>query len=267
MGQDLEPRAYSALPKNLNTVVVAYALSKGNVLTEPSLPINGLSITINISRGICSHLVRKTGGWYLPYILTACSANGEPTFRSGFGTQGSPRHQLTSLLDKKDFTQYTQKTIIGVSLVTSVPTGFYLRDKLINIGSHRWGFKPEVGISKRFNRLYAETYTGVWLYTNNSDYLGNKTLKQNPVVNIQAHACYFFKNRMMLSLNTTWFNGGKTTVNDVSAGNLLDNWRVGGTWSVPIAKGQSLKLQFHVGAFTTAGYDYDVVALSYQNVF
>jgi hypothetical protein len=72
---------------------------------------------------------------------------------------------------------------------------------------------------------------------------------------------------MWVSINGTWFNGGKTLVDDIPQGDLFDNWRVGATWSVPIAKGQSLKLQFHVGAFTSSGYDYNAVSLVYQHVF
>jgi hypothetical protein len=42
---------------------------------------------------------------------------------------------------------------------------------------------------------------------------------------------------------------------------------LGATWSVPVAKGQSLKLQFHTGAFTESGYDYKTVQLVYQRIF
>jgi hypothetical protein len=80
---------------------------------------------------------------------------------------------------------------------------------------------------------------GVWFYSDNYKYLVDKTLHQQPVLSVQGHASYYFKNLMWVSINTTWFNGGKTLVDDVPQGDLLDNWRLGATWSVPIAKGQS----------------------------
>jgi hypothetical protein len=43
-----------------------------------------------------------------------------------------------------------------VSLVASIPTGNYYGDKEINIDANRWGFKPEIGVSKRFKHFYAE---------------------------------------------------------------------------------------------------------------
>ncbi len=108
---------------------------------------------------------------------------------------------------------------------------------------------------------------GVWFYTVNSEYLSNKIQKQKPVFSLQTHASYYFKNQMWVGINGNWFNGGETTVDDVSAGDLKDNWRIGATWSVPFAKGHSLKLQFNVGAFTNTGLDYNMISLSYQYVF
>jgi len=148
-----------------------------------------------------------------------------------------------------------------------MPTGLYFADKRINVGSNRWGFKPEVGVSKRFNRIYAEAFSGVWFYTDNNDYVSGKTLAQEPVFSFQVHGTYYFKNRMGLSLSGNWFKGGQTVINGIESGALLNNWRVGGTWTIPVAKGHSLKLQFHTGAFTASGYDYKLGLLAYQYVF
>ena len=47
IGQELEPRIYAALPKNLNSIVAVYAFQKGNVVTDPSLPVSGVNIKVN----------------------------------------------------------------------------------------------------------------------------------------------------------------------------------------------------------------------------
>jgi len=278
-GQELEPRAYAALPKNLNAVAIAYAFSRGNVLTDPSLPISNFKVNVHGLAAAYVHtfavgnkLARVQVNVPFMFISGKLQINGHDTsgvrngfadakIRLGINLTGSPA------LGRKEFRGYTQKTIIGVSLITSVPTGLYYSDKRINPGSNRWGFKPEVGISKRFKRVYAEAYAGVWFYSDNKEYLVDKTLQQDPVFSIQIHASYYFKNSMWVSINTTWFNGGKTFVDEKPQGDLLDNWRTGVTWSVPVAKGQSLKLQFHTGAFTESGYDYKAVQLVYQRIF
>lgn len=277
--QDLEPRIYANLPKRMNAIAFVYGYANGNVVTDPSLPIADFKITshnlgIGYVRtfGIANKLSRIQVT--LPYtdITGNLKINGRDTSgaRSGFGDMrvrfginllGSPA------MDKKDFRRYEQKTLVGVSLVTSVPVGLYYSDKRINLGSHRWAFKPEVGVSRRFKRFYTEGYAGVWLYTNNNKYLIDKVQEQKPVFSIQGHICYYFKNQMWIGINGNWFNGGQTTVNKVSAGDLKDNWRVGAIWAVPFARSHSIKLQLHTGAFTASGLDYNIVAISYQYIF
>lgn len=279
IAQDLEPRAYANLPKNINAIAAVYGYSTGNILSDPAKPIAGAKMNVHTlgmgyvrTLGLFKKLARVQV--ILPYSSLAGKAtvNGRDTAtaRNGFGDArirvginliGSPA------LSAKEFRQYEQKTIVGVSLVASVPVGLYYSDKLINLGNNRWGIKPEIGISRRFKHVYAEAYAGVWFYTSNKSFYTNKVQTQEPVRSIQGHLSYYFKNQMWLGVNANWFNGGETFVDGVASGELQDNWRVGAVWSVPIAKQHSLKLQFHAGAFTSTGYDYNVVMLGYQYVF
>src|SRR4051812_21883448 len=277
--QDLEPRAYANVPKGMNVISAVYALSSGDVLTDPSLPITGFKVTAhNFGAGyvhtfaLANKLARIQVAVPLIFMSGNLKINGRDTsgVRNGFGDArirlginlfGSPA------LDKKDFRKYQQKMIIGASIVISVPTGLYYKDKRINLGSNRWAIKPEVGVSKKFKRFYAEAYTGVWFYTHNDEFLTNKTLKQQPVLSLQAHVSYYFKNQMWIGVNGNWFNGGKTLVDNVASGDLKDNYRVGGTFSMPIAKKHSIKFQFHIGAFTNTGYDYNLFSIGYVYVF
>ena len=277
--QDLEPRSYANLPKGTNALALVYFYTKGNVLTDPSKPIAGLEMKAHNlgfgyvrTFGVFNKLARVQ--FTIPYSFlsgqatlngrdTAATRNGfgDARIRFGINLTGSPA------LTPKEFRNYQQKTIFGVSLITSVPVGLYYKDKLINLGSNRWAFKPEVGVSRRFSRVYAEAYAGVWFYTKNKSYLVNKIQEQKPVFSLQGHFNYYFKNQMWIGVNGNWFDGGETLIDEVPTGNLQDNWRIGATWSVPINWQHSLKLQFHFGAFTNTGYDYDLVALSYQFVF
>jgi hypothetical protein len=277
--QELEPRLYAALPKDLNALAIGYGLSRGNVLTDPSLPISDFKITaLNASAiymrtfSLGQKLSRIQLSFPFLYMIGQAQINGRDTSaaRSGFG-DARLRFSInilgTPAYDRRDFTKYTEKTVLGLSLITSIPTGWYQENKRINIGSNRWAIKPELGISKRIRNIYAEAFAGVWFYTDNHHYLSAKTLEQEPVFSIQGHITYYFKNKMGITLSGTRFNGGKTIVNEVPAGDLLDNWRAGASWSVPIPKGHTLKLQFHTGVFTSRGYDYHIVVLSYSYVF
>ncbi|WP_230407964.1 transporter [Flavobacterium hydrocarbonoxydans] len=278
--QDLEPRVYANVPTKLNVAALTYGYLEGNILTDPSLPIKDFEISShNVAAsyvrtfGLANKLARvqvtlpftfmdgsqtKTSGEVLTGSRTGF---GDTRVRFGINLLGSPA------IDKKDFNKFEQNTILGVSLVTSIPTGRYYDEKLINIGTNRWAFKPEVGLSKRFNHIYAEIYTGVWFYTNNNHYLVNKKLEQKPAYSLQSHASYYFKNSMWIGFNANWFVGGKTITEGVSDDSQIDNWRVGGTFSLPIAKAQSLKFQYHIGAFTNNGLNYNAGTVTYQNSF
>lgn len=277
--QDLEPRVYANVAKNLNVIAIGYVFMNGNVLTDPSLPITDFTVhshntAVNYIRtfGLSNKLVRVQVS--LPYtymdgsqtrtngdVLTGSrSGLADMKIRFGINLLGSP------VLDKSEFKDFEQKTILGVSLVTSVPTGKYYDDKQINIGTNRWAFKPEIGVSKRFAHVYAEAYGGIWFYTDNNDFLGKK-LEQKPTYSLQAHASYYFKNHMWIGFNTNWFFGGKTITDGVSDDSQIDNWRVGGTFSTPVAKGQSIKFQYHIGAYTNNGLDYYALSLAYQYSF
>ena len=277
--QEIDPRAYANLPKDMNVAVAAYALARGHVLSDPSLPIKDFKITShNFVLGyvrtfaLANKLARVNA--VLPFVSMAgqLQFRGQDTSgsRTGFGDArvqfainlvGSPA------LAAKDFRSYAQKTVVGIGLITSIPTGLYYADKTINIGTNRWAFKPEIGISRRFKHLYMDGYIGIWLYTNNSKYQGSKLLQQEPVVSAQLHASYYFKNRMWASINSTWFDGGQTKIDNSSYGDRLDHWRIGASWGVPVAKKQTLKLQFHFTVHTRYGKSYQLVALSYQYAF
>ena len=279
IAQEIEPRLYAALPTRMNVIGIAYGFSSGNVLTDPALPIEGLKITGHNVSGVyvrTFNMAKKLGRVQLTVpsmfmsgkaklngVDTSVARGGLSDVRLRFSVNlfGTPAYE------RKDFVKYSEKTIVGVSFVTSIPTGLYFSDKRVNVGANRWAFKPEIGVSKKMNRIYAEAFSGVWFYAKNTDYLSGKVLKQEPVFSIQAHVTYYFKNRMGLSASGTWFDGGQTIVNDVAMGGQLDNWRMGVTWSIPLSPRQSLRLQAHTGAFTTQGYDYDLVMLVYQHIF
>src|SRR6185436_5047503 len=178
--QELEPRVYANLPKRLNAVAFVYGLSKGNVLTEPTLPVEDFKITAhNVGLGyvrtfgLANKLSRIQLSIPFIHMMGDLKLNGRDTSgtRTGFGDlriRFGVNLIGSQALTPKEFARYEQKTIVGISFITSVPTGLYYRERRINLGSHRWGFKPEIGVSRRFKRFYVEGYTGIWFYTNNT---------------------------------------------------------------------------------------------------
>ena len=159
--QEIEPRSYSNIPKGMNALALAYSWSEGNVVSDATLPLKDLELTAHTPAVLYARtfsLFGKLGRIQatVPYVFlsgtgklvdqdTSGARNGFADARLRFGVNiiGSPAIAL------KDFQRFQQETIIGASVVVSIPIGHYDAPRLVNIGSNRWGFKPELGISHR----------------------------------------------------------------------------------------------------------------------
>ena len=65
------------------------------------------------------------------------SGLGDPRFRFSINLFGAPA------LAAKEFTNYKQDLIVGVSLQVSAPLGQYDDSKLLNLGNNRWSLPVE----------------------------------------------------------------------------------------------------------------------------
>jgi hypothetical protein len=99
---------------------------------------------------------------------------------------GGPALSLT------EFADFKPDIIIGTSFDVTAPLGQYDSDKLLNIGTNRWSFKPEIGISKTLGPLTLELASGIRCYTDNNDFLNGKTLQIRPLYSVQGRLIYSF---------------------------------------------------------------------------
>lgn len=277
--QELEPRAYSPSPVGFNILLVAGTYNTGDLAFDPSLPITDASASIkagvvgylrtfgvagrSASLGVALPYVRgNLEGIYLGDPVEAYrSGLGDPRLRFAINLRGAPA------MTPKEFVARKFGTLIGASLVVSVPTGQYDSTKLVNIGNNRWAFKPEVGISREFGRWTLEGCAGVWLFTDNTNFYGGRTRSQDSITSLQAHVIYTFKPRMWLAFDANFYNGGRTSVDGVPKADLQQNSRVGLTFALPVTKTQSLKFSFSRGAVTSIGADFNSFGMAWQYVW
>ena len=59
----------------------------------------------------------------------------------------------------REYMNWKEKRLIGASLTVTMPTGQYDPARLINPGTNRWGFKPEIGISQTLGQIGLATGT------------------------------------------------------------------------------------------------------------
>lgn len=279
--QDLDPRAYVWMPVNGNFLSSGFALSTGGVLTDPSLPIENLKAnvqTVNIGYARSFNFLGKTASAFaaLPYSWAQASAvvNGqsESISRSGFSDM---RMRLSVLVigapatTAANFAKVKHKTILGVSLTVSAPTGQYFPDKLINLGTNRWAFKPELALSHPMGKRWLiDVYTGVWLFTNNNRFFTGKSIRtQDPLGSFQGHLSYTIRPKMWLALDATYYTGGNSSIDNVIKDDRQNNSRIGATFVFPVLKNSSLKLAVSTGAVVRAGADFNTFSIGWQTAW
>ncbi|MEJ2581668.1 MAG: transporter [Acidobacteriota bacterium] len=166
-------------------------------------------------------------------------------------------------MSPKEFQQYRPKTLLGASMLVKAPTGQYDSLKLINIGTNRWSFKPELGVVRVMGRWAIDAYLGGWFYTDNTDFLDGMTRKQDPIVSTQAHVRYHFSPTVWAALDGNFWWGGQSTVDGVENDDLQRNSRVGATVAIRIGRNHSLRIAASAGAFTRIGGDFNSIGVSY----
>ena len=273
--QDLEPRAFANTPVGLNFLIGGYVYSKGGVGTDPSVPLEDAEVKLNSA--VLAY-VRSLDLWgrsgkfdiILPYTWASGSAKfaGESHTRDVSGV-GDPRLRFSMLfygapaLSLDEFQDHKPDIIIGGSFEVTPPLGQYDSDKLLNIGTNRWSFKPELGISKTLGPLTLELSTGVRFYTDNKDFLNGKTLQLSPVYSVQGHLIYSFTTGIWAGFDALYYTGARPTI-DGRKGESLENVRVGLTIALPINRYNSVKLYGSTNVYTKIGTDFDVVGIAWQ---
>ncbi len=146
----------------------------------------------------------------------------------------------------------------------TAPTGRYDGDKLLNVGWHRWSFKPELGISKNWEPLTVELAVAGTFYTDNDDFFRGHRRSQNPLGAAQAHVIYHFPRSIWGALDFTYYAGGKTRIDGVSRHDVESNARIGGTLALPVNRMNSIKLFGSSGLFARAGGRFDAIGIAWQ---
>jgi hypothetical protein len=275
-GQDLEPRAYTNIPKGLNFIVAGYAYSAGGVLFDPAVPLDNANILIHgtvfaFARSIKVGRMSGKIDMILPYAWLSGTADfqGQPVSREVSGL-GDPRFRMSvnffgaPALPLSEFREYRQDLVAGASLQIYLPMGQYDPDKLVNIGTGRYTFKPELGISKTVGPLQLELTGGAAFYTVNKNFYQGKTRSQEPIYSIQGHINYNFPKGIWAAIDGTYYWGGSSTVDGVKGNDLQKNTRLGCTLALPLSIHHSLKLNYSTGVSTRTGTDFDLIGILWQ---
>lgn len=276
--QQLEPRAYSASPVGTNFAGIAYLHSSGDIALDPALPLKDFHARVDAPAPFYGRVFGLAGrqasaSLLVPLVRISAEATlpegRKGVIRQGFG---DPRMRLAvnlignPALPPQEFFKHKPRTTLGTSLEVVAPLGQYDGSRLVNIGSNRWAFKPELGLSQPLGRWSLEAYAGVWLFTDNPDFLGHLR-RQEPIVTTQAHAVYEFARHAWAAADFTYYTGGTTTVAGDRSDDRQNNTRAGATLSLPLAATQSLKLAYMRGVTARGGTSFTTLGLAWQRAW
>jgi hypothetical protein len=263
----------------LNFFGVSYSGNSGGLLFDPSLPIENGHVNASIatvSLGGALDVFGRSGQALavLPYVVADVSGSvagigaarhrsglGDSTFRFATNIYGAPAMHV------REFAKYRPKTLVGMSLTVMAPTGQFDPNVLINIGTNRWAFKPELGVSHFIGKWEFEGAVGAWLYTKNSDFYGATVRKQDPLGSIQAHVVRLMPHRMWLAFDGTFYTGGRTYVGDTIKADYQGNTRFGATLGIALKRRQALRFAYFHGATTRVGTDISSISVAYQVIW
>ena len=276
VAQEIEPRAFSPSPVGVTFVIAAAGRSTGGVLTDPSLPVDNVEAEIDAGAVGVGHsfgLFGRTASAaiVLPYLSGHFTGtlNGEDAEASRSGFADTKMRFSVNLLGNPamtpaEFAKRQPTTTLGASLTVSAPTGEYYPARLVNVGTNRWGVKPEIGVSHPVGNWTLEATGGVWLFEDNDEFFGGQHREQDPLASIQAHVGYTFRPRLWVTFNATYYDGGESKINGIARDDRQANSRYGLTLSVPLGRSQSLKLYWSDGATTRIGSEFTNYGIAWQ---
>jgi hypothetical protein len=274
--QELEPGAYWPIPNGLNILTAVAASNRGDVTFDPALPVQDAHARIgstafsftralnvagrSANAGISVPLVGgHIDGLYLgEHTEVDRFGLGDPRLRFALNLYGAPT------MTPREFASYRQRLIVGVSVVVVPPLGQYDSSRIINLGTNRWSFKQEIGLSRSYGKWVAEFMFGVWVFTDNPDFLGGRTREQDRIVATQVHFTRRFTPTMWLAADANFYEGGRTTVGGKQNLDLQKNSRTGVTFSKGLGGGHAIRASFSRGAYTTIGADFLSIAVGYN---
>ena len=239
-GQFTDPRTYANTPVGVNQVELDYAHATADDSIDPSLVIGGAHLEVNEATVTYSRTFGIMGrsSWIqasLPFAYVSGSIAGTGLSGSAAGT-GDASLQLTTLLlggpalSVTDFGKYVPTTTVGMSLTVSGPSGQYDPNRVLNLGSDRWSFKPEIAISHPFGpeqKWVLDGYFYTYFFTDNTEYHGKEILRQEPLRGFEVHISYNITPDLWTSLDANYAFRGTTFVDGVDQNDAQKNLSLG----------------------------------------
>jgi len=274
--QFTEPRTYTVAPVGLNELELSYTHAHSDASIDTSLVVAGAHFELNAGTVTYTHDFSLLDhlAWaevIVPYASLSGSVAGTSISKSKTGA-GDLSLQLGGLLtggralNAAEFAKYQPATTSGMSLTVTAPTGEYDPNKLLNLGSNRWSFKPELALAHPFGDERAselDLYANVYFFTDNSSYRGVEILRQEPLPGLEAHLSHNFTSSFWASLDVRYSFRGGTVVDGLDQNNAQRDLTLGSEVNWEPGSHNSFQLVFATSVVHQNAPPYTGVAIRY----
>lgn len=259
--QELQPRRWSHLPLGSNFSGASYAYTSADIYFSPSLKVDDATLEMHtvaasylhtfefLGRSARFDIVQayQDGRWQ--GILDGLPASARRSGMSDTAVRFSMALLGAPPLKGTEFREYRAsvadcETIVGVGITTILPTGRYLKDRLLNIGSNRFTVRPEFGIVHSRGPWSFEWDLGIYLFSDNTSFFKGNTLEQDPLFATQAHVVYTFRPGLWFGMGAAFGTGGQSSVNNQASDDSRNNLLWGASVGIPVNPRLGLKLTY-----------------------
>ena len=284
LSQDIEPRRWNALPLHTNVVALGYAHTAGDILFDPLLQAEDVTVKINTLVAsyvrpfkIGNKLARldvvipyNNGNWegLLSGVPTRIDRDGfsDPRIRLSINLTGPPASAGKEL--QEYISKHKRFTTLGVSLAVTLPLGQYFEEKIINLGQNQFVFCPQVGFVHNWKKWSYELTGSVIFYTENPNFTNGNDKLLDPVFALQTHLTRNFKPRYWASISLSYGLGGKSVVNRQPNNDERGDIQTGLAFGFPLIKKQGMKVFYiHSETLKDIGANLDVIGFGWSILF
>jgi hypothetical protein len=279
--QELEPRRWSHLPMGTNFAGGGYAYTEADIAFDPALRLENVEMKMDTWAFKFIHTLElfeksaridfaqayQEGRW-------AGLVNGVPSSIKRRGLSDSVVRFAINLcgsppLKGKEYAAYRatleEETIVGMALAVHLPTGDYMNDKLINLGSNRFTFRPQLGVVHTRGKWSMEVTGSAWIYTDNDEFYNGNTLEQDPLYTAQAHLIHTFKPGVWTGASVGYGHGAESKVSGIDMNDRKGNLMWGVSFGRPLSRHLGVQVAY-VGtrAQEPTGFDSDSIVVGFS---
>ena len=258
--QELEPRRWAHLPVDTNFLGAGYAYTEGDIALDPVLRIEDAQMEVHtwalryirtfkfLTRSARADvsLGYQEGRWsgLVDGVPTSVSRSGltDSVVRFAVNLYGAPP------LKGREYAAYRagskDQTIVGAAVAVQLPTGEYMKDKLINLGSNRYTIRPQLGVVHTRRRWTMELTAEAWFFTDNDAFFNGNELEQDPLYTLQGHLTYTFRPGLWASGGAGYGFGAKSTINGVGKDDRRENLAWVLSVGYPLSRRLGIKLSY-----------------------